>query len=500
MARATALPVPSSPGMALTTWQPRQWSRLGSLGQPPAVSSGTCSSTKAMLQAASRNVSDFFNSLLVDWQHLSGKSLRRFALDPLIAPTPRRLYDWTGVSKGISSLVGFLGMSDRLLVLDAQRGLCALFVALLHSKGVSHIHDSAFVQGSWLFVDFFFVLSGFVIALVYLDQIDSAVSFKAFVIRRFGRLWPLHAFVLLLYIVSEAIKVVAQKAGLPVHVTAFTGSTSVGAIGANLMLVHSLGLGNVFTWNHPSWSISVEFYTYLIFALLCISVRRWMKTAAVTLIGISIAVLLLCGTQYLGASLDLGIFRCCYGFFVGVLTFFGYRAVRRRGGRLLTASALEIGILIAVVLFISGAHDGPLTMIAPIIFGSVVFVFAFEAGAVSRLLQRPIFVWLGDRSYAIYMIHFLVGDTIVRVLLSAAAATPHFHALRVTTGADNVGLTVSFGDRFLTDLYVIFYVAATLLCADLVHRTVERPARSLFKRAADSYLRSRQTVAVSALT
>jgi peptidoglycan/LPS O-acetylase OafA/YrhL len=394
---------------------------------------------------------------------------------------------------------GFVEMSDRLVVLDAQRGVCALFVALLHAKGVSHIHDSAFIRGSWLFVDFFFVLSGFVIALVYLEQIDGAVSFKAFVIRRFGRLWPLHAFVLLLYIASEAIKVVAHKAGLPLHTMAFTGAMSVGAIGANLMLVHSLGLGYALNWNAPSWSISVESYTYLMFAALCISARQWMKTAATILIGISIAVLSLCGTQYLGASLDLGIFRCCYGFFVGVLTFFSYRAVRRRGGRLPTASALEVGTLIAVVLFVSGAHDGPLTMVAPIIFGSMVFVFAFEAGAVSRLLQKRTFVWLGDRSYAIYMIHALVGDTIVRVLLSAAAATP-FHALMVTTGADNAGFSVSFGDRFLTDLYIIFYVAVTLLCADLVHRAIERPARSLFKRAADSYLRSRQAMAAPALT
>jgi len=55
-------------------------------------------------------------------------------------------------------------MSDRLVVLDAQRGVCALLVALLHAKGVSHIYDSAFIQGSWLFVDFFFVLSGFAVA------------------------------------------------------------------------------------------------------------------------------------------------------------------------------------------------------------------------------------------------------------------------------------------------------------------------------------------------
>jgi len=46
-------------------------------------------------------------------------------------------------------------VAERLAVLDAQRGLCAVFVAVLHAKGASHIHESPFVEGSWLFVDFF---------------------------------------------------------------------------------------------------------------------------------------------------------------------------------------------------------------------------------------------------------------------------------------------------------------------------------------------------------
>src|SRR5260221_5624445 len=98
------------------------------------------------------------------------------------------------------------GRGERLVVLDAQRGLCALFVALLHARGTSHISAFPFIQGSWLFVDFFFVLSGFVIAFVYLDRIHGTSSFVAFVMRRFWRLWPFHAFVLLLCIGSEGAK------------------------------------------------------------------------------------------------------------------------------------------------------------------------------------------------------------------------------------------------------------------------------------------------------
>lgn len=56
---------------------------------------------------------------------------------------------------------------ERFLVLDSWRGICALLVALFHFPTSSIISQSAFVGGSYLFVDFFFVLSGFVIASSY---------------------------------------------------------------------------------------------------------------------------------------------------------------------------------------------------------------------------------------------------------------------------------------------------------------------------------------------
>src|ERR1700746_4045007 len=101
----------------------------------------------------------------------------------------------------------------RLVALDSLRGLCALMVALLHINSVSHISESSFVRQSWLFVDFFFVLSGFVIAFTYLDKIESKAALVEFAIRRFGRVWPLHAAILRLFVVSECLKVGRRRVG-----------------------------------------------------------------------------------------------------------------------------------------------------------------------------------------------------------------------------------------------------------------------------------------------
>ena len=62
----------------------------------------------------------------------------------------------------------------RFTALDSRRGIGALAVASSHFKSVSYIHSTALVRHSYLFVDFFFVLSGFVIAHAYLDKLKTA--------------------------------------------------------------------------------------------------------------------------------------------------------------------------------------------------------------------------------------------------------------------------------------------------------------------------------------
>ncbi len=75
------------------------------------------------------------------------------------------------------------------------RGICALAVAIFHYSFVmkTEIIQNAILSNSYLFVDFFFVLSGFVVCHAYRSRLDSPRKVGGFVLRRFGRLWPLHA-------------------------------------------------------------------------------------------------------------------------------------------------------------------------------------------------------------------------------------------------------------------------------------------------------------------
>ncbi len=96
--------------------------------------------------------------------------------------------------------------SHRFGVLDGWRGIAALAVALYHFRFYSHIGLSSFLLSAYLFVDFFLVLSGFVIAYTYGDRLARWGDVAEFAIRRFGRLWPLHAAVLMMLLLLELLR------------------------------------------------------------------------------------------------------------------------------------------------------------------------------------------------------------------------------------------------------------------------------------------------------
>lgn len=152
-------------------------------------------------------------------------------------------------------------MNKRFLVLDSFRGIAAICVVIFHMHIVSSITELNFFRGSRLFVEFFFVLSGFVLAHTYGFK---SVSFKKFIISRTFRLYPLHLFMFIVFILLELSKLIAYKYGFLSK--PFTGNKALSEIIPNLLFLQSwLPWFKTFSWNFPSWSLSVEYYMYIIF-------------------------------------------------------------------------------------------------------------------------------------------------------------------------------------------------------------------------------------------
>ena len=350
----------------------------------------------------------------------------------------------------------------------------------LHAHG--YFYSLPFVRNAYLFVDFFFVLSGFVIAYTYLDRLKDGGRFWDFAIRRFGRLWPLHVFVLLVFVAFEAVKLGAQARGIQTGVAPFTGTQSPDTILTNILLVHSLGIYDYLTWNFPSWSISTEFWTYLVFAAVAILGRKHMTAIAAAIVFAGLAVVALFSPDAMNATYDYGFARCLAGFFVGYLVYVLWQA---KGLSLIGPQTrlplLEIALTALVIGFVSVAKMTLISIAAPFVFALVVYVFAFEGGPVTRLLKTPLFHAMGVWSYSIYMVNLFIVLMIERL----ANVAERMLGQPVWKVVDSGGYKLlSYGPKITMDLLALVYLAVVLLVSWATYTMVEAPSRTFFNRLA----------------
>ncbi len=244
----------------------------------------------------------------------------------------------------------------RYKALDSWRGICALMVVLFHADGSGPIGSSALIHGSFLFVDFFFVLSGFVISVAYASRISTGGQFREFLLRRFGRVWPLHAAILGALLLLELAKLAAlQLAGISFNSPPFSGTLAISGLLPSLLMVHAMGLLPSLTWNVPSWSIGAEFWTYVVFGLL-VWWRRGRLAGLPMVIALTSALILIrLSSSFMDVTYDLGFVRCLYGFFTGVVV---HRLLPRRGTDApALGTAAELAAFAAAATFVALAHD-----------------------------------------------------------------------------------------------------------------------------------------------
>ena len=91
---------------------------------------------------------------------------------------------------------------EKIYALESLRGIAALFIALFHYPSSSFL----FFEKGFYAVNFFFILSGFVISYNYADRIKNLSDLIQFQIKRFYRLYPVHLFVLVLILLIQTIK------------------------------------------------------------------------------------------------------------------------------------------------------------------------------------------------------------------------------------------------------------------------------------------------------
>ena len=371
-----------------------------------------------------------------------------------------------------------LPRTTRFLALDSLRGICALLVAL---HNLEYPHAWSFIQHSSLFVDFFFVLSGFVISHAYMRQLEAGPEVGGFMIRRFGRLWPLHVSVLGFLIVLECAKpVLAGLLHLSFNRALLQPPNSAAEVLKNLTLIQSIGIETSLSWNVPSWSISTEFWTYGLFAGLC-----WVfggRPALYAAIGIALCSVIFLGftsPAFLESNTYCAILRCIYGFFIGHLT---YRAWEYAGSIRRPVPVAEILVIAMVILFVSEVGPEPLSLAAPLLFAATVWIFASGSGPLSTLLKTPVLVHLGIWSYSIYMVHWLVRTILFEaVKMGTRGSLPQMpDGLNVLSHVRNYGSLSAI---------IIGYLVMVIGISAITFNLIEQPARRHCNKLAAKFSR-----------
>ena len=297
--------------------------------------------------------------------------------------------------------------NNKILSLQSLRGLAAISIAFFHLNTGGYI--SYFFENAWLALDFFFVLSGFVISLNYYDKISSIKNLYIYQKKRFFRLYPLHFLMLILFLGIEFLKLFVEiKFDLIANNKAFSNN-DFKAFLANLFLVHNLFLSQP-TFNYPSWSISSEFFTYLFFGFLVLFTKK--SKTIFNLISVLIILVFGYVLYFTGFESDniTGPIRCIFSFLIGSLTQKLFVILRKKNIDFQsTPSILMLLITVLIIGFFGNKNIGFIVYI-PFIFAATILILVLtnEKTVIVKFLNNKFLVYLGTISYGIYLIHAIV--------------------------------------------------------------------------------------------
>jgi peptidoglycan/LPS O-acetylase OafA/YrhL len=352
--------------------------------------------------------------------------------------------------------------------LDILRGLAAILVIFFHINWNNHLTGTHFFRHSFLFVDLFFILSGFIISIVYSGRIFTITDATRFMILRFFRLYPLHLVTLLVLVAIESTKYILGVLGLISENAQFAYQRTVPSLFANLLFLQGSGILTQLSWNTPSWSISCEMFAYVAFA--SFAIFGWLRTGLTSWLIIPIV----CGYSYLAitrgtlnVTFDIGIIRCLCSFGLGMVI-----------ARLPPApfpSAIAI-VSAAVAIFLMATQNGALEFLIIPPFATLIYALRDDQCLVSRRLQTRLGELLGRISFSIYMVHYtvisLIG-TALKVLLKSKSI--------LRDGWEVPTFDIS---PILGDVLIVVGVAMSLASAFYTYRWIEAPGRQYGYRVA----------------
>ena len=305
-------------------------------------------------------------------------------------------------------------------LLDGLRGVAALLVICYHIfEGFATSPLDQHFNHGYMAVDFFFILSGFVIGYAYDDRWKTTLTLKGFLKRRLIRLHPMVIMGALLGAVSYCIQGSVKWDGTQVPFTMV-----LIALLLNLFLLPVVpgtgadvrGNNEMYPLNGPSWSLFFEYIGNIIYALF---IRKF-STRALTVLVIAAAAGLasfgisnLSGYGHLGVGWSMidynllgGFLRLMFSFSVGLLMSRIFKPAKVKGAFWICSAVLAVLFTMphlggADRLWINGLYE---SVCAIMIFPALVWLGA--SGKTTDKVTSTVCKFLGDISYPLYVVHY----------------------------------------------------------------------------------------------
>ncbi|HWU26919.1 MAG TPA: acyltransferase [Rhizomicrobium sp.] len=370
--------------------------------------------------------------------------------------------------------------------LSGARALPPLILVLFHYCEAHGYRGAKWfdlpVGKGYLWVEFFFILSGFVLTYVYgarWQALWRGSNYLRFLVTRLARLYPLHLtmlFVILIMLIT--LRAIAAHYGyVSIYDERWHPINTLPTFVANLFLVQAWNIFPYLSWNGASWFVSVEFLLCLLFPLYLAIARRGILCAAGLIATGAAGLTFLALTSKHGLDLTYhdGIWRGTAAFAIGVGLAIVHEAVRARAEALplhwhSLAQFAALALLLWAIYATGWAHR-PQDIYTVLAMAPLIFLLSFDRGLLAGALTTRLPLKLGEWSYAIY-----IGQTALLQLLRHAK-------LHLYPAADAAVLGRSWAswEPVWHWLEPALLVAAAILWGYLLFRFVERPAAALLR-------------------
>ncbi|ESZ43904.1 MULTISPECIES: acyltransferase [unclassified Mesorhizobium] len=344
------------------------------------------------------------------------------------------------------------------LNLDAIRGVAAISVMLYHFS--PFLAAGKVLPSSYLAVDLFFLLSGFVIAHAYDRKIENGMGFGTFLAIRLIRLYPLYLAGTLL----GFFYLIVKNRLIPAEYMPISEIGTMLTTGMFFIPLVSDAYHTIFPLNPASWSLFFELIVNIAYvAVFFLLTKRVLSVLIAVSLVLLVVASIIAGTLdfgMTGSTIISGLPRVCFSFFLGVLLCRSMTRYQSGLGFLRRGWWVEGAIALTLIVFAIAPAGG-----ARVAYDLACVVLVFPAlvvvGTIATTAPRlsGLYGWLGRISYPIYIIH-----------------TP---LLMIIAGAGKAAAIDPFAHH---PWFGIVMAVSVIVIADIATRLYDEPLRRFLQR------------------